>query len=56
LNAGTLQLRADGSGNTQTIAVGNNVVVGANTTINVDHNTANTGNTFSMGTLSIGAH
>src|SRR5207248_4662368 len=56
LNGGTLQLRADGNGNTQTIAVGNNVVVGGNTTINVDRNTANTGNTFSMGTLSIGAH
>src|SRR5439155_2234322 len=54
LNAGTLQLRANGSGNTQTISVGNNVTVVGSTTVNVDHNSANTGSTFSMGTLSIG--
>src|SRR5205814_1727475 len=56
LNGGTLQLRADGSASGQTIATGNNVTVGGNTTINVDHNTANTGNTFSLGALSIGAN
>jgi autotransporter-associated beta strand protein len=59
LNGGTLQLRANGSGIGVTITASNNVVVGGTTTINVDRNstspTANTGNTFSMGTLSIGA-
>jgi fibronectin-binding autotransporter adhesin len=56
LNGGTLQLRANGTGNTQTIAVSNNVVVGGNTTIDVNNRTANTGSTFSLGTLSIGAN
>src|SRR5205823_8104223 len=57
LNGGTLQLRANGSGSNQTIAVGNNVVVGGNTTIDVDRSSGtNTGSTFTLGTLSIGAN
>src|SRR5205085_9669094 len=43
LNGGTLQLRADGTGNTQTIVAGNNTVVGGATTIDVDRRSANTG-------------
>src|SRR4029079_12923299 len=47
LNGSTLQLRADGSGNNQTSAAGNNVVVTGTTTIDIGHNSANSGNTFS---------
>lgn len=61
LNAGTLNLRANGSAAAQTIitgdgATGNNVAVGGNTTISVDRVTANTGSTFQFNNLSIGAN
>ncbi len=60
LNAGTLQLRANGTGNNQTIVTGdgttgNNVAVGGATTIDVSRATANTGGTFQFNNLSIGA-
>src|SRR5207302_1220486 len=58
LNGGTLQLRANGNGNGQTIVAGNNVMVGGTTTIDVNNaggNPNRTGSTMSMGTLSVGA-
>ncbi len=60
LNGGTLQLRANGSGSAQTIITGdgitgNNVVVGANATIDVNQRSANTGGTIQFNNLSIGA-
>src|SRR5205814_1896914 len=57
LNGGTLQLRANGAGSSQTIVAGNNVVVGGTTTIDAARNSAPAAsNTFSFGTLSIGAN
>ncbi len=62
LNGGSLFLKADGSGNAQTIitgdgTTGNNVTVGGNTTIDVNKLVAaNTGNTFVLNNLSIGAN
>jgi autotransporter-associated beta strand protein len=62
LNTGSvLNLRANGSGATQTIitgdgTTGNNVTVAANTTIDVNRVSANTGSTFQFNTLSIGAN
>ena len=57
LNGGGLQLRDDGAGNDGVIAYGNNVVVSTGASaIDVDNvNAVNTGNTFELGTLSIGA-
>ena len=57
LNGGGLQLRDDGAGNDGVIAYGNNVVVSTGaSTIDVDHvGGVNTGNTFELGTLGIGA-
>ena len=55
LNGGTLQLRANGSANSQTIAVGNNVTIGGTAvTVDVNNNGANTGSNFTFGTLSLG--
>lgn len=61
LNAGTLNLRANGSASSQTIitgdgTTGNNLTVGGNTTISVDRFGANTGSTFRLNNLSIGAN
>ena len=62
LNTGSvLNLRANGSGATQTIitgdgTTGNNVIVAGDTTINVDRVSANTGSTFQFNTLNIGAN
>ena len=57
LNGGGLQLRDDGAGNDGVLAYGNNVVVSTGaSTVDVDRvGAANTGNTFNLGTLSIGA-
>ena len=55
LNGGTLQLRDDGAGNDGALAYGNNVTIQASGTINADRVAANTGNTFNLGTLTIGA-
>jgi len=51
----TLALRGNGTGSSGTIAVGNNLVVGGSAILDLDRVTANTGNTFALGTLSIGA-
>jgi len=51
----SIQLKADGSGSGQTIAMGNNVTVSGNTSIDVNDLTANSNNTYAMGTLAIGA-
>ncbi len=57
LTGGTLQLRDDGAGNNGILAYGNNVTVGAGGgTIDADRvGAVNTGNNFTLGTLSIGA-
>ena len=57
LNGGALQLRDDGAGNDGTLAYGNNVTVSTGaSTVDVDRvGAVNTGNTFNLGTLSIGA-
>ena len=57
LNGGGLQLRDDGAGNDGVLAYGNNVVVSTGaSTLDVDRvGAVNTGNTFNLGTLSIGA-
>ena len=57
LNGGALQLRDDGAGNDGVLAYGNNVVVATGaSTVDVDRvGAVNTGNTFNLGTLSIGA-
>ena len=56
LNDGTLQLRDNGAGSNGTLAYNNNVSVGPGRgTIDVDRVSANTANTFQLGTLTIGA-
>jgi autotransporter-associated beta strand protein len=56
-NGTLLRILNDGTGNNGTISLGNNVTaIGSVTsTINVGHNSANTGNTVALGTLSTGA-
>ncbi|MBC8039717.1 MAG: autotransporter-associated beta strand repeat-containing protein [Opitutaceae bacterium] len=62
LSSNTLSLKANGSGNNQTIitgdgVTGNNVVVNGNTTINVDRfGGTNTGSTIQLNNLTIGAN
>ena len=57
LNGGTLQLRDDGAGDNGVLAYGNNVtVLTGNGGVDVDRVSANSGNTFILGTLAIGAH
>jgi fibronectin-binding autotransporter adhesin len=62
LNGGTLGLRANGSGNAQTIVTGdgvtgNDVTIGGNTTIDVQHTSgANVGSTIVLNNLVIGAN
>ena len=56
LNGGTLQLRDNGAGSGGTVTYVNNVVVSTGPSgLDVDRVSANTGNTFQLGTLSIGA-
>lgn len=56
LNGGTLQLKANGSGSTQTIVAGNAVTIGSSAaTIDVNNNGANTGSTIALGNLSLGS-
>ena len=56
LSGGTLQLRDDGTGSGGALAYGNGVVISAGGgTIDADRVAANTGNTFDLGPLSIGA-
>ncbi len=54
LDGGTLQLRANGTGSNQTIAMGNNVIVKGDAALNVNNYSANTGSTFALGTLDLG--
>ncbi len=56
LSSGTLQLRANGSGNGQTIVAGNSVTTGSSAvTIDVNNNGSNNSGVFTLGNLSIGA-
>ena len=56
LTGGTLQLRDNGAGDNGALAYGNNVTVATTgSTVDVDRVGANSGNTFNLGTLSIGA-
>ena len=55
LNGGTLQLKANGTGGSQTITVANAVTTGASaTTIDVNNNSSNTGNQISLASLTVG--
>lgn len=56
LNGGTLQLKANGTGNSQTIVAGNAVTISSSpVTIDVNNNGANTSSTITLGNLSLGA-
>ena len=55
INGGALALRGDGTGNDGTITVGNDLLVSGNVIVDVDRVAANTGNSFALDDLSIGA-
>jgi len=54
-NGASIQLKANGSGSSQTIVASNNVTLSGTTGIDVNRSSANSSNTFALGTLAIGA-
>ncbi len=55
LSGGTLQLRDEGTGNSGVLSYNNGIAMAGDGTIDVDHVSTNTGNSFQLGALSIGA-
>jgi autotransporter-associated beta strand protein len=53
LNGGQLQLRDNSTGSSTNVPYGNNVILSANSLINANNAGANTGNTVTLGTLTV---